>query len=190
MATLPPYPTTDTDVAIGDAIHILDHILQSPVALAVWRRAAPAGIAMLDLDSVDDLSFTLDPNDDAIAPLLDAGYPTDTARALRDDIAMLALAHRRLTGARTIAVRLDVIETDACHRFHADYVTLRMLSTYRGAATQWCRTATPDTIGQLGTGDVGVFKGRIAMEEPTILHRSPPVRAAGEQRLLLVLDPA
>jgi hypothetical protein len=39
------------------------------------------------------------------------------------------------------------------------------------------------------TGAVGVFKGRLLLDPPTILHRSPPISATGERRLVLAIDP-
>ena len=75
------------------------------------------------------------------------------------------------------ALRLEVIETDACRRFHADFVTLRLLSSYVGPGTQWCRANAADAICEVPTGAVGVFKGRLLLDPPTILHRSPPIGA-------------
>ncbi len=86
-------------------------------------------------------------------------------------------------------LRLEVVETDACRRFHADFVTYRLLTTYCGAATQWVRSTQPETIETLRAGDVAIFNGRVLLEEPTILHRSPPIAGTGETRLLLVIDP-
>ena len=40
------------------------------------------------------------------------------------------------------------------------------------------------------TGAVAVFKGRMLLDPPTVLHRSPPITASGERRLLLAIDPA
>lgn len=168
----------------------LDTILHPRVALALWERPSLAGTAQLDLDTIDDLSFNLAPGDDPSDTLTAAGYRAPVAHDLAADIAMLAARHRRLTGSHASRVRLDVIETDACRRFHADYVTLRLLCTYVGAGTQWCWADAPEAIHDLAPGTVGLFKGRVLMEDPTILHRSPPIAATGEQRLLLVIDPA
>jgi hypothetical protein len=44
-------------------------------------------------------------------------------------------------------------------------------------------------IGQMQPGQVGLFKGRLAVAEPAVLHRSPPIAGTGQRRLLLVLDP-
>ncbi len=192
LTDIPPGPSSADCVAIDSTSDVLDSVTAPHLALALWRRPAPAIVSAFDLDTVDDLSLVLDALDEgtpAGPALLAAGYPPDTARTLADDLTLLAATHRRLTGAAAIKVRLDVIDTDACRRFHADYVSLRMLCTYRGTGTQWCRTATPETVHTLPTGTVSVFKGRLAMEEPLILHRSPPRCATGAQRLLLVLDP-
>jgi hypothetical protein len=190
--TLAPALSRDCLVS-GDAIDVLDTIRVRHCALALWQRPAPAIVATLDLDSVDDISLVLDARDGTLTArvaLHAAGYPDAAATVVADDLTLLAAAFRRLAGSTAVAIRLDVVDTDACRRFHADYVSLRMLCTYRGAGTQWCRAASPDAVHTLATGTVGVFKGRLAMEEPAILHRSPPLRADGAQRLLLVVDPA
>ncbi|MDR6786759.1 hypothetical protein J2Y58_000097 [Sphingomonas sp. BE138] len=184
------------DVVVSDTADGLHAIGAAHVALAIWARPTLPIVASLDLDAVDDLSFVLPFADDgdpallADAHLVAGGYPSAAAATIGVDIAALAGLHRRIADATAITVRLDVIEGDACRRFHADYVSLRMLCTYWGAGTQWCRTATPQTVHDLPTGTIGIFKGRLAMEAPTILHRSPPSHTGCDPRLLLVLDPA
>jgi hypothetical protein len=84
-----------------------------------------------------------------------------------------------------------VIETDACRKFHADQVTVRLLMPLVGPGTQWVHANAEPQVpeGELRIGDVGLFKGRVWAEEPVILHRSPPIAAMGITRLLLVIDP-
>jgi hypothetical protein len=179
-------------VVSGDTIDALAAIAAPQVALALWQRRTPAIPESLDLEGVDDLSLAVDSQEGSApvtAALRTAGYPPDVTEMLGEDIASLAAAHRHLTRTTFVNIRLDVIDGDACRRFHADYVSVRMLCTYRGAGTQWCRAAAPETVHTLAAGAVAVFKGRLAMEEPLVLHRSPPLRAVGGQRLLLVIDP-
>lgn len=181
---------TRTDpVVVGGSADALASVNAPDIALALWTRPAPFDLGTVDLATIDDLSFCVT-EAAPVTALCDAGYPAGIADALAEDISQLAAVHRRLTGSAVIKVRLDVIETDACRRFHADYVTLRMLCTYRGAGTQWCRATEPGVVHELAAGTVGIFKGRVAMADPTILHRSPPLEIPGGQRLLLVLDPA
>ncbi|MFT3968553.1 MAG: DUF1826 domain-containing protein, partial [Sphingobium sp.] len=81
-------------------------------------------------------------------------------------------------------------------KFHADYVKVRTITTYLGQGTQWIDTGSAEMAGtaggpeaeQLDPGDVGMFKGRLWQETPTILHRSPPIGGSGEKRLVLVID--
>ena len=180
-------------VAFGYDRMSLDAIARPKTALAIWWRPLPdalqAGLAALDLDTVDDVTLDLDadaPLDDA---LRNAGYPDDIATPLAADIGLLLRRQAALTGDDHLRLRLEVIETDACRRFQADYVTLRLLCTYAGPGTQWCRAAAPDAICEVPTGAVGVFKGRMLLDPPTGLHRSPPIAATGGQRLILVIDP-
>ena len=86
-------------------------------------------------------------------------------------------------------LRLEVVETDACRKFHADNVSARLLMPLVGPGTQWVHTGDDDIVQALQPGEVGLFKGWKWTEAPRILHRSPPVAATGETRLLFALSP-
>ncbi len=128
-----------------------------------------------------------------------AGLP-DTARRghLIDDIARLADQVAGLTQAPYLQIRLDVITTDACRRFHRDAVTARLVCTYRGPGTQLGRApadARPDAALQpewsAPTGTPILMRGTLWPETPGagLLHRSPPIAGSGQTRLVLVIDP-
>lgn len=93
-----------------------------------------------------------------------------------------------MMGVGAVTVRLAPVVTNSCRRFHADYLTVRMLTTYVGQATQWVYADTPEDVRQLAAGDVALFKGRVLAGPPPILQRSPPIEGTGEHRLLLVID--
>jgi len=197
MATMPCVEVDDL-VVRGDGAKALHAIREPEAALALWARELPEALAdtigRIGLGTVDDLALTIDlpiPASALAASLVAGGYEGDAARLLAADILALARQHAVISGTSRLAIRLEVVETDACRRFHADYVRYRLLTTYRGAATQWIRADTPDCIEQMRTGEVAVFKGRLLLPEPPILHRSPPLEeSGGEPRLLLVIDPA
>jgi hypothetical protein len=182
------------DVTIGGQAAVLDRVAQSDCALAIWDRgSSPAlagALAMLDLDTIDDVALDLATDAPVDDVLHAAGYPDTAIAPIAADIGLLVRHHAALTGSGRLALRLEVVETDACRRFHADYGTLRLLCSYIGPATQWHRIATPDLIHQVPTGAAAVFKGRLLLDPPTVLHRSPPIAARGGRRLMLVLDPA
>ena len=109
-------------------------------------------------------------------------------------------------------LRLSVLQEAMCPRFHVDRVPCRLITTYRGIATQWLpqhrvdrsklgagNQGLPDTtsgiyqnpqhIESLNTGDVALLKGESWNENKGggIVHRSPqPIN--GERRLLMTLD--
>ncbi|KWV92041.1 hypothetical protein AUC45_12885 [Erythrobacter sp. YT30] len=96
-----------------------------------------------------------------------------------------------------VEVRLEVVTTNSCRKWHADYVKARLITTYVGSGTQWLTQADadrvkggeePQWINSMSPGDVGMFKGKLATDTPAI-HRSPPIAGTGEKRLLLVLNP-
>ncbi|KTR83736.1 hypothetical protein NS277_07130 [Novosphingobium barchaimii] len=185
-------------VAIGETADVMASILDPAVQLALWRRDRPAALDWIDAlewDAIDDIDAHIVGPDfgAAIGPLLsDAGYlQTAQGRALCDEVAGLATRFAQVVDAAGLRLRLEVIETDACRKFHMDQVTARLLMPLSGPGTQWIETALGKDapVNQLAVGKVGIFKGRLWVEEPAILHRSPPVATTGQTRLLLVLDP-
>jgi len=186
----------DRIVAEGIEATILERIGDAATQLALWRRPLPMELDWLDAldwDAVDDIDFhaSLTGLKTAVgSQLVEAGYPSDEkGMALRDEIVAMACRFAAILGCDWVKIRLDVIQTDACRKFHADMVIARLLTTLSGPATQWIRAEEPDHVQQLATGDVGIFKGRLWAEDPAILHRSPPISASGDTRLLLVIDP-
>lgn len=169
------------------------------VHLALWWRSLPNGldwIAELDWDGIEDLDFVspVADLDEAIAQgVAESGYPTDgRAVVLAREIADLARHFATIFDLTAVKIRLEVIDTDACRKFHADTVIARLLTTFIGQGTQWilATNGADALIHQMRTGDVGIFKGRLSVDEPAILHRSPPIAGSGETRLLLAIDPA
>jgi hypothetical protein len=93
-----------------------------------------------------------------------------------------------------VQLRLDVVDTNACSKFHIDAVTARLVCTYRGTGTQYGiseRGKEPAEILTVPTGSPIFLRGTRWPESPPVglLHRSPPIAGTGETRLLLVLDP-
>ncbi len=187
----------DDCIAAGVAESALAASLLPGNALALWRRRLPeplrAALRNIALDAVDDLDFTIAP---PIGPatlalkLALAGYEERAAVALAGDMLRLARVQAEISGADRLRIRLEVVESDGCWKFHADYVTRRLLTTYVGQGTQWAMADDRERIGQMAAGEVGIFKGRLLLAQPPLLHRSPPIGDSGEQRLLLAIDPA
>ncbi|PNU02143.1 DUF1826 domain-containing protein [Novosphingobium guangzhouense] len=175
---------------------VLGRIRDSHVHLAVWQRARPRDLDWLDsldYDGIDDVQETLPVESLACtlpAKLLQAGYPEGPHSALGHEITALALRYARIMQTKSIRMRLEIVETDACRKFHMDNVRARLLMPLTEPGTQWieAEAGPEEPINHLRAGDVGIFKGRIWAETPAILHRSPPIAGTGVARLLLVLD--
>lgn len=67
-------------------------------------------------------------------------------------------------------------------------MTLRLLVTYAGPGTEW-RVGDDGAINGLQAGDVAILKGRLLLDPPVVLHRSPPIAGCGIERVLLAIDP-
>ncbi|NJM81090.1 MAG: DUF1826 domain-containing protein [Tabrizicola sp.] len=118
--------------------------------------------------------------------------PSPWRDMLAGDCAALAVLFGDIMATPLVQLRLDVIQTDACKRFHLDRVPARLLCTYRGRGTEF-GPATPEggvtRISPLATGEAALFRGSLwPTEDCGLLHRSPPIAGTGETRLLLVID--
>jgi hypothetical protein len=133
---------------------------------------------------------------DAASEICDAsGTPAGPERErLVDDTAALAALFADLLRARWLRLRLDVVTTNACRKFHIDRVTARLVCTYRGTGTQYGVStdgAEPRRIFTVPTGAPILLRGTLWPERPRagLMHRSPPIEGTGETRAVLVLDP-
>lgn len=168
-------------------------------AAVVWSRAPEAGVldwlAGLDPAQLPRMRMILRP-DTAMAAATEAvhaaGTPDDPRRArLITDIAALATRFATLMAAPWLRLRLEVVTTNACRKFHRDAVTARLVCTYRGTGTQCATGAEGAGLYTVPTGAPVLLRGSLwpVTPDPGLLHRSPPIEGSGETRLLLVLDP-
>lgn len=180
---------------------ILKEVLDVDCNLAIWERTPIADAASLLNGAIEDVRFNTELvklEQRLASNLSSAGYDDGPARSvLIADITELAELYCSIMNLKELSVRIEVVTTDSCRKWHSDYVKARLISTYVGPATQWLDSANaehvrggekPRQINQMGTGDVGIFKGKLATDAPAI-HRSPPIVGSGEKRLLLVLNP-
>ena len=194
--------TAERSIALiaGNAT-ILSAVRDDDIALAIWQREPPGGIARIPLINLRSLRFTasVPTLDDALSDAMDAaGYDKGIARdTLLADIIVLATCFAHVMRTDIFEIRLEIVTTNACKKFHADYVTARLITTYVGQGTQWldheaaadCDCGEPHNIKQLGAGDVALFKGRHWSADAPAIHRSPPIEGTGETRLMLVINP-
>lgn len=189
-------------VAISDDMASLDAFLKPSSAATIWRRQPPtevqAWLDQLDPDLLPRGRVVLPPGavSETIRHLCDiSGLPNGAQREwLEADITALAQRVATLFSAEFLRLRLDVVTTNACRKFHIDAVSSRLVCTYRGTGTQ-IGTATGDSdptdVVTVPTGAPILLRGTLWPEHPAsgLRHRSPPIEGTGETRLVLVLDP-
>jgi len=193
---------TAAGVAVADDMAALSAFTEPGCAAAVWPRHLPAGFG----DWINGLAPEQLPCGRVVTPAAEIAAVTralfDEARTpagphrdwLARDIATLAAMFAEMNGARHLRLRLDVVDTNACRRFHIDAIRARLVCTYRGTGTQYgisTAGAEPDPIFTVDTGSPFLMRGTLWPAKPAtgLLHRSPPIEGSGETRLLLVLDP-
>ena len=113
---------------------------------------------------------------------------------LIEDASALASIFADVMDSAYVRLRFDVVDTNACRKFHIDAVKARLVCTYRGTGTQYGLSENghdPAQILTVPTGAPIILRGTRWPETQVsgVLHRSPPIAGTGETRLLLVLDP-
>lgn len=123
-----------------------------------------------------------------------AEMPVGSERAwFEADISALAAHFSKILNSKYIRLRLDVVTTDACRKFHVDAVQARLICTYKGLGTQignLNENGEVVSVKQLETGVPMILRGTLwpRNAEAKLMHRSPPIEKLGAKRLLLVLD--
>ncbi|MDU9392747.1 DUF1826 domain-containing protein [Pseudomonas sp. zfem002] len=196
--------------AFGDTPQVLTEALLDGVNLAVWQRRLPAHIEdfahlLLSLNEPLADARTLAIGQDGTVPPLDGIASAYADLAGHDgfiaDLGWLVGAYACLLDARSVGLRLRVLDSAMCPRFHVDHVPLRLITTYAGPASEWLEEGAvnrrrlaqdevdPASIRQLLCGDVALLKGEkwLGNEGAGLVHRSPSVDK-GNRRLILTLD--
>ena len=147
---------------------------------------------------------------DTLHNLLDQHLPNgqieDKKKVLIDDILRLATLFEATTKSGKIKLQLEIVTTDMCRLFHADYYRQRLLCTYLGPGTEWLDHSNVNrhalgkgsnnnivkdetAINRANTFDVLILKGRRYGEgELAVVHRSPPIIRYNKTRVLLKID--
>ncbi|MEM9099541.1 MAG: DUF1826 domain-containing protein [Pseudomonadota bacterium] len=189
-------------VGVSETSEGLKVISEPGCAAAIWQRRPEPEIQDW-LDQIDPARLPkgrviLRPDEikTAVSRLCDeADLPKGRERDwLSADIAQLAAQFNALVSSPYMRLRLDVVTTNMCRKFHIDSVMARLICTYRGTGTQYGVSSDgtdPEQIATVPTGAPVILRGRLWPESPAsgLLHRSPPIEGSGETRLVLVLDP-
>ncbi|WP_255449698.1 DUF1826 domain-containing protein [Shimia ponticola] len=187
---------------VGEDITALERLSDPHCAGALWQREVPANVmnwlAALDPKHLPSARVTLRPNAvaETVAQLCEmAGTPDCPERTwLEADINQLSETFATNMVADYIRLRLDVVTTNACRRWHIDSIFARLICTYRGTGTQVGNAvdgAEPTNARTTPTGAPLALRGSLWPEIPpaNLRHRSPVIEGSGETRLLLVVDP-
>jgi len=199
----------------GNEPDILTHIYLEESNIVIWQRELSEKLrnsvdVFLESHTTFQASMTVTPKS-ALSSV--RKFIGDTTKhELSENIAELVDMFCCLFELKRTGLRLTVLDRAMCPKFHVDKVPCRLVTTYRGVASEWLPHQTvnreklgsgsngkPDNasglyknqhnIQQLGCGDVAVLKGELweGNENAGLVHRSPTV-PTDKRRLLLTLD--
>lgn len=164
--------------------------------LALWRRPVPTGMAdafqQIDFRPFRDFRVEGNASDIRASAQLyldQLGWPGQVSAALLSDIDAILQASASTSARYTL--RLEYVADDACRKFHKDNTDIRLITTYHGRGSQWINTCTgadEPEIQEMVPYEVAMFLGEREYIEGSVFHRSPPIRAEGSDRFLLVMD--
>ena len=192
-----------TGIAAVDAADELPEFLQPDCPALIWRRnPSPCfqkWVDALEPERLPRARVILRPKNvaEAISLIFDNCNTPDSPQSamLAEDTALQAQVFADLMRTPFLRLRYDVVSTNACRKFHIDFVTARLICTYRGPGTQYGfpenGDADPTHIYSVATGSTILLRGKLWPESPDagLRHRSPPIEGTEHTRLVLVLDP-
>lgn len=189
-------------VGLADNPEAMNLIRAQGAAAVIWKRQPEPGfqawIDSLDPACLPRARVVVQPHSvrDVVSLIcVGSGMPGGRYQnVFIDDIAALADVFATLMNTSYLRLRLDVVNDNACRKFHIDAVTARLVCTYRGLGTQYGIStdgAEPKRVFTVPTGAPIVLRGTLWPDPPQsgLLHRSPPIEGTGNTRLVLVLDP-
>lgn len=195
---------------------ILSKIYQDNVNMTVWRRKLKQGVLLAAEHVLRDhpnlkTSQVVSPTN-AVQLVRHNIDDSEIVAHLAYDICHLIKEFCDLFKVNETHLRLTALEETMCPRFHVDRLACRLLTTYKGKATEWLQhehversklglgnQGKPDNesglfnsssdIRKLLTGDVAIMKGEnwLGNEGRGLVHRSPHLENSAN-RLLLTLD--
>ena len=195
---------------------IFTDIYQENINIAIWERDLATDIQsfvnqFVQSHSQYESSLIVKP-DTVFNKLIQSDNEFVNAQAFCKDISNLVEMFCVLFDIERVGLRLKVLDSAMCPRFHVDRVPCRLVSTYCGATSEWLPHDAVDRsklgkgnnglsdvdsgifqseadINRLKTGDVAILKGELweGNENAGLVHRSPQV-SVGDKRFLLTLD--
>lgn len=201
---------------VGTSPEVMTKIFQQNINLAVFQRQLSAEVenyceALIESGSSLNIRHAITP--EMSIPSLQSALPDLIGRsAFVEDVALLVDMYSYLFELEEVGLRMEVLDRAMCPRFHVDKLGCRLVTTYRGVATQWLRNCdvdraklglgnnglsddesgimlSADCIQDVSQGDVVLLKGEgwFDNEGQGIVHRSPVVPAA-DKRIVVTMD--
>ena len=185
----------------------LSRIKRPGTQMVLWQREPAKNFQLwlekLDFECLPHIRLLIKPKNfvSTVHSLLDdCGMPDDEMRSyFVNDIYKLVLLFSDIIKRAHVDVRFEKVDHDSCWKFHRDSVDTRLVTTYRGAATEWVKTQYSGEalqsqkeyqgpIEHFRPHDVGIFKGSRNGLGSGIVHRSPPISGKTKTRLILCLN--
>lgn len=217
MQNIAPAIATPYGLSQSSEPAVFTDLYEADVNLCVWSRELASKITQYSDYLLGQYPYTTEirvsGDIETLASTLGDSLPAHTKRqAFIDDVCLLADMLICLLGAKAVGLRLCVTRSASCPRFHVDKLGCRLITTYRGKATEWLDNINLDrtklgrgalgkddnktglypsqqAVQQLDCGDVALLKGELwpGNEGRGIIHRSPAL-GEGERRLFITMD--
>ena len=190
-------------VRIVDQLDGLEEIFDETAEAIIWKRQTPlttlSALQALPAHEVVNGRFHVSADEvgHRILQLFEEWrWPvSDAHHWLAKDVEDLAGRMVAILSTQRLLLRVELVRTDACRKFHRDTVKARLICTYSGVGTEFGAAENgkgPVHMGNVPTGCPVLLKGKLwpGFIDPLISHRSPPIEALGVSRLVVVLNEA
>ena len=168
---------------IDDVSHLSDFVEQSYYGV-IWERHIPVNIQdwlnKIDPKLIPSFRHIFHKNEviKSINKIFENSLSKDTQiNWLIQDITRLSKLFSSLMNVDYIRLRMEVVSTNSCRKFHIDAVKSRLICTYRGQGTQYGKSIDGNDPKQFNTTPTSspiLLRGTLWTENNPImiLHRS------------------
>ena len=198
----------------GNEPHIFTDIYREDVNMAIWKRPLSSTLSdsvSIFLTEKPRFKASMTVSSQSVLKSISESLGAEMSE-LSENIAELVEMFCCLFELKRVGLRLTVVDSAMCPKFHVDNVPCRLITTFQGVGTEWLPHQVADReklgrgsngksdsesgiyqnekeIQQLNCGDVALLKGEHweGNEQAGLVHRSPAL-ASDERRLILTLD--
>ncbi len=195
-----------SNVLISDQISVLNKILDQEINLVSYVRTLEEKIKIYTKFLLEKQKFEFNTNEINFLKEFQSLPENFGKNEFIQDLKMIIEEFKKISKSKKLKIQLAIIDKVQCPKFHVDFVSLRLISTYSGVGTIYLENQNSNRkelglgnnlkvpicqkeIKQLETYSISILKGEAYPKNlgKGIIHKSPEIKI-NEKRLFFKIE--